>query len=319
MNSHIKPPIKVPSRHLRRININKLRGRLLYLPAKKQTKYPKKIVMLAGQHAAHERLYAVAQVLNDYGEVYSPDLPGFGGMTSFYKIGKQPTYDNYADYLYTFLKANRLTEDVWFFSWSFGAQVMTRMFQKYPHTQQWVKTPIAFVGFARGSDFNVSRWYKTWLFALIYPASTKWGARLLQAVAFNKFTIKFVMTIFSLTKAKMQNDNGNLRRDMKKMEEYLWTVNDRRTHAATAVMMFHSDLTRYSDDKIDLKLHNIITDSDQYFDNRRVKASFEKIYMGYKAYGIDLRVHTPSMIADKQEVQDMLSEEVIKLLSAKDV
>ena len=92
----------------------------------KKTK--KRFVVLHGLHASLERMYAVSQLIYEYGEVYQPDLPGFGGMDSFYKIGRVPNYDEYADYLYTFLKSQKLTENIWFFANSFSAQILTRMF-----------------------------------------------------------------------------------------------------------------------------------------------------------------------------------------------
>ena len=115
MSNRVKPPVTIPKEYLTRLNINGLRGRMLHIPYQGKNKRVKKIVMVGGQHVAHERLYALAQVLSDYGEVYVPDMPGFGGMTSFFKIGKKATYDDYADYLYSFLKSRKLTKDVTFF------------------------------------------------------------------------------------------------------------------------------------------------------------------------------------------------------------
>lgn len=49
-------------------------------------------------------MVGLVQNFNDFGAVTMPDLPGFGGMESFHKIGKQATLDNYADYMAAFIK-----------------------------------------------------------------------------------------------------------------------------------------------------------------------------------------------------------------------
>ena len=306
------PPIEIPDQYLSNINFSGLKGRLLYLPMPKRKS--KTFVVLSGQHAAHERMYSIAQAINDYGEVYLPDLPGFGGMTSFYKIGKRPTWDNYADYLYTFLKTHNLREDIWFFASSFGAQVMTRMLEKYPDSQAWVKQPIAFVGFAAGSNFHMSKAYRGLILAISYPISTRPGAWLAKRALFNRLGLHLMLAVFTRTKAKMQSDDGVLKNEMKSMEGYLWTVNDKRTHAATAITMLRDDLRRYNKAKIKLKLHNITTDSDQYFDNERVRAAFLELYDKYETSSLNLHVHAPSLIADKAAVKSMLSSETLKVL-----
>ena len=70
------------------LNVNGMRGRMLHLPAPNKNK-TKEILLVYGHHASLERMYSFAQVINKYGIVTMPDLPGFGGMDSFYKIGKR--------------------------------------------------------------------------------------------------------------------------------------------------------------------------------------------------------------------------------------
>lgn len=276
----------------------------------------KKIVYIHGQHHALERFYTIAEFLNDYGEVYMPDMPGFGGMDSFYTIDKQPTYDAYADYLYTYLKSQKLTSDLYILASSFGSQVMTRMFQKYPESVSWVKVPVAFVGFASGSNFHVSRLYKAFILALAYPASTRLGVAIINAVGFNPISMRIFLWIFSFIKSKMQHEDPATKKEMVAMERMLWSVNDHRTHAATALLMFKGDLRRFSKQKISHTLHNIMTDNDQYFDNQEVKDAFLELYEGYEASNLDLHVHAPSMIASKQDVAEMMPLGVKHLLEA---
>ena len=308
----IKSPIQINEDELEDLDINGLQGRLLHLKSSKN----KKIVLLAGQHTAHERLYSLAQFLSDYGEVYSPDLPGFGGMDSFFTISQDPSYDNYASYIYTFLKSKDLTKDVTIFAVSFSAQCVTRMFQMYPDSQMWVKNIIGFVGFAGGQDFNISKLYRASLYSIIYPTSTYIGAKLFTIIFLNRFSVRAGMYVFSFFKAKMQSDESNLKKEMVKMEAYLWTVNDQRTHSSTAKNMFQDDMRRYTRQKIDLDMYNVITAEDQYFDVESVKKSFSDLYRSYTPLNINLGVHTPSIVSEKEEFYKMMSKETMQLLES---
>ena len=93
---------QIPAENVVALNMNGLRGRMLSLPAKKNKK--REIMLVYGHHSSLERMYGLAEVLNDYGSVTLPDLPGFGGMDSFYKIHEKPDMDTMADYLATFVK-----------------------------------------------------------------------------------------------------------------------------------------------------------------------------------------------------------------------
>src|SRR3712207_1180020 len=93
-----------PADYIEPLNINRLEGRMLRLPAP-DTKQAagREILFVYGHHSSLERWWGLIQALNRYGAVTMPDLPGFGGMDSFYKIGKKPTIDNLADYVAAFI------------------------------------------------------------------------------------------------------------------------------------------------------------------------------------------------------------------------
>src|SRR5579863_9493933 len=104
------------------LNINGLRGRMLRLPAKRRNR---EILLIYGHHASLERFFGLAEMLNDYGAVTMPDLPGFGGMQSFYRLGITPSIDNLADYLATFIKLRYKRRRLTIIGLSFGFTVVT--------------------------------------------------------------------------------------------------------------------------------------------------------------------------------------------------
>src|SRR3990167_2869837 len=112
------------------LNINGMKGRMLHLPTPKNKK--REILLVYGHHASLERMYSFARVMNRYGSVTMPDLPGFGGMDSFYKIGRKPTLDNMADYLASLIRLRYKNRRLSIAGFSFGFLVVTRMLQRYP-------------------------------------------------------------------------------------------------------------------------------------------------------------------------------------------
>src|SRR5690606_25578127 len=93
---------------LKAININGMSGRMVHI---KKPQAKKVIVYIHGLHTSAERHYSLCQFLSDFGEVYAPDMPGFGGMDSFYSIGLKPSYDSFADYIYTVIKSLKIHKD----------------------------------------------------------------------------------------------------------------------------------------------------------------------------------------------------------------
>ncbi len=311
VSSRTKSPVTIPSEYLEPISLGGLEGRLMHLPSTAK----RKIVFISGHHTAHERTYAIAQLLQDFGEVFAPDIPGFGGMNSLYSVDMDVTYDNFADYLYTFMKSQKLTSGITMFATSFGSQIVTRMLQKYPDAVEWIDDCIGFVGFGAGKDFNMNLPYKLGINAIIYPASTRPGAWVLQNVFFNPISMSIIMAVFSRAKAKMHSDDDNMKSNMIDMEKYLWEIGDARTHARTTISMFRDDLRNYADTPVPITFHNIITDNDQYLSSESIADTFGDIYEKYVPHTFDSHVHMPSMISGKEEIKGMIPAGIQKLLS----
>jgi pimeloyl-ACP methyl ester carboxylesterase len=132
------------------LNINGLDGRMLRLPS--STRRRREILLIYGHHAVLERWWGLAQNLNQYGNVTMPDLPGFGGMESFYKVGVRPNIDSFADYLATFIKLRYKGKRLTIYAISYGFVVVTRMLQRYPELSKKVDMLVCFAGFMHKDD-----------------------------------------------------------------------------------------------------------------------------------------------------------------------
>src|SRR3990167_2879396 len=152
MNKYIPT---IPDEFVVPLNMNGLRGRMVRLPAPKNKK--REVLLIYGQHANLERYYGFAELLNKYGAVTMPDLPGFGGMDSFYKLGTKPNLDDFADYLATFVRWRYKNRRVSIVGLSFGFLVVTRMLQKYPDIAKKVDILVSGAGLAHKDDFTFSK------------------------------------------------------------------------------------------------------------------------------------------------------------------
>src|SRR5664279_858482 len=137
--------------YIQPLNMNGLNGRMLYLPPPKNQK--RELLVLYGHHALLERWWGLVQNLHELGAVTMPDLPGFGGMDSFRKIGKKPTLDDYADYMAAFVQMRYKRRKVTLVGISFGFLVLTRMLQRYPELAKRVDLVVSLVGFMHRDDF----------------------------------------------------------------------------------------------------------------------------------------------------------------------
>lgn len=144
-----------PSEATESLNINGMQGRMLCLPP--TTGREREILVVYDRYSTLERWWGLAQELQRYGTVTMPDLPGFGGMQSFYKMGEKPSLDRLADYLATFIKFRFRHKQLTVIGLGFGFVVVTRMLQRYPQLRKKVVLLISIEGYAHGSALTMAR------------------------------------------------------------------------------------------------------------------------------------------------------------------
>jgi len=294
------------------LNINHLQGRMLYMPAPKHK--TKDILFVYGHHSSLERWWGVVQDLNRYGAVTVPDLPGFGGMDSFYRIGEKANIDNLADYLATFIKLRFKRKRITIAGLSFGFVIVTRMLQNYPDLAKKVDLLVSVVGFAHKDDFTFSK--PRYLFY-------RWGASLfshrLPAIFFKNVCLLPAVLRVAYAKthnAKNKFDNvseAEIKRIMD-FEIHLWRCNDVQTYMATTVQFLTLDNCKK---QVDLPLWHISVKADRYFDNRLVEQHMKIIYNNYHEEQAKMDNHAPSIIADKKSASKMFPPKLRRLLNKK--
>jgi len=293
------------------LHINKMKGRMLYLPAKKKQR--REILVIYGHHSSLERWWGLAQNFNDFGAVTMPDLPGFGGMDSFYSIGRAATLDNYADYMAAFIKLRYRRKKVSIVGISFGFLVATRMLQRYPELTKKVEFLVSAMGFMRADNFKFSpSRYKAYLHTAevfsIPPFPFIFRHTILPAPVIRAF---YARTNNAKHKFKNAAGDDKLKKDMMDMEVSLWQNNDVRTYMCTTVELLTVD---NCNEKIDLPVWHVHTPNDNYFDNTIIEQQMRVVFSDFYPVPIQAESHSPSVIATKKEAAAFIPPALRKIL-----
>lgn len=303
--------IATMQKNIQPLNVNGLHGRVLRLPSESK-KYDREILLVYGHHSSLERMYGFAEALSTRGNVTMPDLPGFGGMDSFYTIGMKPTLDNMADYLATFVKLKYRRKKVTIVGMSFGFVVATRMLQRYPDLTKRVDLLISLVGFAHSSDFRFSARRMLMYRALTRMFSYRLSSFVFYNIALHPTVIKTAYKHTYNAKHKFKSLDSEQESQMLGFEVVLWRTNDLRTHAYTN----HAMLTLDNCTKqIPLPVHHIAVQDDQYFDNAVVEQHLRIIFNDFVSYPISVEAHSPSIVANKKAAQPFIPKKLRTLLS----
>ncbi len=295
------------------LNINGLDGRMLHMQAPKGKSSSVEILFIYGHHSSLERWWGVVQVLNRYGAVTMPDMPGFGGMDSFYTIGKKPSIDNLADYLAAFIKMRYKRKKVAIAGMSFGFVVATRMLQRYPELTKKVVLMVSIVGFAHHDEFTFTK--PRYLF---YLNSARVLSHRLPA-AFFRYTAlnsKVLKTFYGRThNAKHKFAQAKDKEEteyLKNVEVGLWQDNDVRTWAYTSTQFLKFDNCEFG--KINLPVWHVAAKADHFFDNYRVEQHMRIIFTDFHKAEYDMTTHAPSVIADEKAAAPLIPQNLRRVL-----
>lgn len=301
-----------PSDYIEPLNINGLDGRMLHLPAPK-AKQSIEILFVYGHHSSLERWWGLMQVLNRYGAVTMPDLPGFGGMDSFYRIGKKPSIDNLADYLAAFVKMHYKRKKLVIAGMSFGFVVATRMLQRYPELSKQVILMISVVGFAHRDDFTLSKpRYQGYLW-LARVMSWRPMAFFFRYVCLNGLVLRAIYARTHNAKNKFKQVTSKQEFDyLMNIEIGLWHDNDVRTYMYTTRQFLKLD---NCGQRVSVPLWHVSTKADHFFDHNIVEQHLQIIYKDFHSAEANLHSHAPSVLADEKMAAPMVPPALRRVLS----
>ncbi|HEX7963230.1 MAG TPA: alpha/beta hydrolase [Candidatus Saccharimonadales bacterium] len=301
--------------YIRPLNMNGLQGRMMSLPASGKNK--REILVLYGHHALLERWWGLIQNFSTYGTVTMPDLPGFGGMDSFYKIGQKPTIDNFADYVASFIKLRYKRRRISIVGISFGFVVATRMLQRYPDLAKKVDLVVSAAGFAHYDDFTFTRRRMFLYRGIAMVLSWRLPAFLWRHVALSPWVLRKAYARTHNAKHKFAEVAALPEKfeAMMNVEIDLWHMNDVRTHFATTSQFLHLDNCKI---QIHVPVWHVYTKKDQYFDSSVVEQHLRVVYDSYESAVANLENHVVSVLADKKETAPFIPHKLRRFLSQKE-
>lgn len=296
-------------KYIKPLNMNGLNGRMLRMPAPKNKR--REILLIYGHHSSLERMFGVAELLNEYGAVTMPDLPGFGGMESFQKIGMKPNVDNLADYLAAFVKLKYRGKKVTIVAMSLGFVITTRMLQRYPELVRKVDLLVSVVGFSHKYDFMFSK-NRIKMYLL---GANIFKYRVTASFFYNVFLHPSVIrAAYSKThnaKKKLAELTPEAKKAAVEFEVDLWRMNDVCTYMYTTKEML---TLNNCDRQIDLPVHHVSVADDQYFDHTVVEQHLRIIFNDFKEHIAVPKNHAPSILATKEEASPFVPVSLDKLL-----
>jgi pimeloyl-ACP methyl ester carboxylesterase len=291
------------------LNVNSLRGRMLRL---KSTKHAdKEILMVYGHHSSIERMYGLAEVFQDYGNVTMPDLPGFGGMDSYHRIGVKPSIDTLADYLATFVKLKYRKKKVTIVAMSLGFALATRMLQRYPELQKKVTLLVSLVGFTRADDTILPKKMMYTYRALAHVFRRRVASMLFYNLILHPTVIRTFYAKTPNARKKFDHLSREDKRRALDFEVVLWRDNDVRTYMDMILEMMNLDNCKK---QIKVPVHHVGVDGDQYFDNAVVEQHMRVIFSDYSQSMAVLPNHAPSIVATKEEAAPFVPKKLKKVL-----
>jgi pimeloyl-ACP methyl ester carboxylesterase len=296
------------------LNINGLSGRMLRLPAPSVRK-KREILIVPGHHTSIERLTGLTELINEFGAVTLPDIPGFGGMDPLYNIGEKATLENLADYLATFIKVRYKNRRFTVMAISYGFAIVTRMLQKYPEIAKKVDLLVSWVGFVHGGDFKWNKRTVFWLRQGAWVFSHRLPAALVQHLGLRSFFIRRAYLYVEDKHPKFKNVENETERDERiKFEIKLWQINDFRTYMACNYKMFKMNLCG---DHVDLPVYHVAVENDHYFNNVVVEEHMRAIYKEFNLIKTKMPAHAPTIMASKKDVQGFVPPKLRQLLRKK--
>jgi pimeloyl-ACP methyl ester carboxylesterase len=301
---------KSPADYITPLYINGLQGRMLHMPAPKDKQ--REILFVYGHHASLERYWGIMEDLNDYGAVTMPDLPGFGGMDSFYKVGKQPTLDNFADYMATFVKLRFRRKRLTVVGFSLGFVIVTRMLQRYPDLAEKVDLLVSAVGFTHHEDFSFTPVRKRFYLTAARLFSHRMPAVAFKNIALHPTVLRVAYSKTYNAKEKFADLDREKHKAIMNFEIHLWHCNDVRTRMVTVIEMLTVDNCHQ---QVKLPVWHIAVDADRYFDNHRVEQHMRVIFEDFHAVKSKMENHGPSVILTKAEARPFMPAKIRQLLA----
>ena len=289
------------------LTVNRLRGRVMKHPSRKTGK-GRTIVFVYGIHGSLERFYGVIHFLARFGTVTAPDLPGFGGMDSYYKIGLKPSLDRFADYLADFIERDLPEGKITLVGLSYGFVVLTRLLERHPQLVPRVDMTISLMGMVEGSDMAMSRASRITAETVMLLARAPITSSVFGYIVSREWMLQLM---YPNSHPKMKALPPGTRNDFIQFESYLWRCNDLKTWGTCLHELLNLHRPK---ERIPVTIHNISTKHDHWLNVPRAEAHMNEVFAKVISYSSSVSNHGGVAYEDESEAYDMIPPDMAGLL-----
>lgn len=282
-----------PADYIVPININGMDGRLMRL--ENGNRHSKRELLLVYDINSNiEKWWGLVVALKNYANVTVVDLPGLGGMDSFYSIGLKPTLDNMADYLSSFIKLKYKRKTLSVMGIGFGFVALTRMLQRSPEIESKVDLVVCLNGYAHKDDLKFTKAKKQIRRAYSYLCSTKPISDIVRLTLFNR---PFLEARYPIS--KMPSRRGGLSREFARQFKIdLIQATDFRTRMRLNIELLKLDNCK---SRINKTLWHITTSrSDPEVDQKLIEQHFRVIFDQYNHLPTKIGGSMPIVLNDQK-------------------
>jgi pimeloyl-ACP methyl ester carboxylesterase len=296
-----------PAEFIMPININGMDGRMLRVDSHNRHNR-REILVIYDMQSNLEKWWGLAVALKSYANVTLIDLPGLGGMDSFYSIGRKPNLDNMADYIASFIKLKYKRKSLSIIAIGFGFTLVTRMLQNNPDIENKVHSVICINGYSHKDDFNIKNSDRRIMKVYSFICSTKPVSDILRLTLNNTPMLKLK---YPLSKIKGTR-KGPSKEFIRQFKIDLVKATDLRTKMHLNLELLNLDNCKI---RINKPLWHITTsNSDQNVDLKLVEQHFRVIFDSYHHLPTKISGAMPLVMNDEKVAIKYLPAKVRRLL-----
>ena len=258
--------IKVPSKYISPINMNGLRGKMVFFPNRLSKN---NILYIPDILSSLDLSWNIINLFHDYGNITAIDLPGIGGMEAFHLIKQKNRIDNFADYLASFIKLRYKNKKLIVVANGFGFIAITRTLQKYPILTKNIKIVVSINGISRYDALKLSYRKRAIIKLLAFTGD------LSKLIFLSLFKNQLMdMNVYSNNKHRIYLENLT-KTDNKYMHKKL-IENDYRTNVSMLNEIIKVD---NCNKRLDLHLWNLVLNDnciDQKINEQHLRITYKK-------------------------------------------
>jgi len=271
----------------------------------------KEILVVYDRLGSIEEWWELVRVLNRFGAVTKTDLPGFGGMESFYKIKERPTVDRLADYMAAFVKLRFKRKQLIIVGIGFGFVIVTRMLQRYPDVAKKVSLVVSINGYAHKDDFRLNSSQRLFYRVGGWLGSRRIPAPSIQLMGLRSSLLRWYYLYWPTNVALLNEMDEATKQLFLSVKVSSWQRTNLRTHLSTLSESMKLDNCKKP---IDIPLWHIPITADNRLDQQLVEQHLKVVYRDYHQNTVDLS-KTSMILLDNKAATQLLPTKLRRALA----